>query len=71
MALRLVFNPFTAKLDWVDIADTSNFALRTPQNVPILFEVITNTQVCYANPIVTTGNGVVLTTGTGVLTYVR
>lgn len=73
MALKLVFNPFTAKLDWVDITDTSTFAPAVPQIVAngVTFQLVTNTQVPYANAIVVEAGGIVLTNGTAALTYVN
>lgn len=73
MALKLVFNPFTTKFDYVDIAVIPASAPAVPQIVAngVTFNVVTNTQVIYANPIIIQSGGVVLTTGTGILTYVN
>lgn len=73
MALSIIFNPFTGKFDYVDIADTSSFQTATPRSVVngITFNVSTNTQVVHSNPIVTEAGGIVLTTGTASLTYVN
>lgn len=73
MALKLIFNAVSGKFDYVDITDTSLLAPATPKVVAngVTFTVRDNTQVCHANAIVTSAGGIILTAGTGVLTYVN
>jgi hypothetical protein len=72
MALKLVFNPVSGKFDYVDI-NTVVYAVSVPRAVAngVTFTVLTNTQVCYSNTILTQAGGIVLTAGTGVLTYIN
>lgn len=72
MALKLIFNPFTSKLDWIDQVDTSAFAVATPRLISngTTWTVPTNTQITHAAPIVTEAGGIGLTVGTATVTWV-
>lgn len=73
MALKVIFNPLSGKFDYVDITSTSSFAVSVPQTIDTgsTFTVAINTQVCHSNEIVTTNNGIGLTTDNGIVCYVN
>lgn len=53
MALKLLFNPVSGKFDYVDITDTSAFAVVTPTTMQASLTVPAHSQLVFKRKIVT------------------